>query len=144
MKHAKWEKKKFSGMEVFDKTLGVVGLGKIGSVVSERAIGLGMNVIAYDPFLSEDQAKQMGIRIGSLDEVFKEADIITLHVPLTDETRGVINAKNIAKMRNGVRIVNCSRGPVINEDDLATRSTGQSRGSGNRCLFGGASRQRPD
>ena len=119
MKQAKWEKKKFSGMEIFNKTLGVVGLGKIGSVVSDRAMGLGMHVIAYDPFLSEEQAKQMGIRVGSLDEVFKEADIITLHVPLTDETRGVINAKNIAKMRNGVRIVNCSRGPVINEDDLA-------------------------
>ena len=73
MKQAKWEKKKFSGMEIFNKTLGVVGLGKIGSVVSDRAMGLGMNVIAYDPFLSEEQAKQMGIRIGSLDEVFKEA-----------------------------------------------------------------------
>jgi D-3-phosphoglycerate dehydrogenase len=119
MKQAKWEKKKFSGMEVFNKTLGVIGLGKIGSVVSDRAMGLGMNVIAYDPFLSEEQAKQMGIRLGSLDEVFKEADIITLHVPLTDDTRGLINAKNIAKMRKGVRIVNCSRGPVVNEDDLA-------------------------
>ena len=105
MKQAKWEKKKFSGMEIFNKTLGVVGLGKIGSLFQTRAMGLGMNVIAYDPFLSEEQAKQMGIRVGSLDEVFKEADIITLHVPLTDETRGVINAKNIAKMRNGVRTV---------------------------------------
>ncbi len=119
MKQAKWEKKKFSGMEIFNKTLGVIGLGKIGSVVSDRAKGLGMHVIAYDPFLSEEQAKQMGIRIASLDEVFKEADIITLHVPLTDDTRGLINAKNIGKMRDGVRIVNCSRGPVINEDDLA-------------------------
>ncbi|MEI7449861.1 MAG: phosphoglycerate dehydrogenase [Desulfomonile sp.] len=119
MKQGKWEKKKFSGTEVFNKTLGVIGLGKIGSVVSDRAIGLGMQVIAYDPFLSEDQAKQMGVRLGSLDEVFKEADFITLHVPLTDETRGLINCKNIGKMRDGVRIINCSRGPVVNEEDLA-------------------------
>ncbi|MFH1113005.1 MAG: phosphoglycerate dehydrogenase [Pseudomonadota bacterium] len=119
MKEGKWEKKKFGGTEVLNKTLGVVGLGKIGAVVADRAAGLGMNILAYDPFLSEDQAKQMGVRLGTLDEVFKEADFITLHVPLTDETRGLINAKNIAKMRDGVRIVNCSRGPVVNEDDLA-------------------------
>lgn len=119
MKDGKWEKKKFAGTEVFDKTLGVIGLGQIGSVVADRAIGLGMHVIAYDPFLSEDQAKQMGVRLASMDDVFKEADFITLHVPLTDDTRGLINAKNIAKMRDGVRIVNCSRGPVVKEDDLA-------------------------
>ncbi|MBI4964384.1 MAG: phosphoglycerate dehydrogenase [Desulfomonile tiedjei] len=119
MKDGKWEKKKFSGTEVFNKNLGIIGLGKIGSVVAERAMGLGMNVIAYDPFLSEDQAKQMGVRLGTVDDVFKDADFITLHVPLTEETKGLINAKNIAKMRKGVRIINCSRGPVINEDDLA-------------------------
>jgi len=119
MKDGKWEKKKFSGTEVFNKTLGVVGLGKIGSVVADRAMGLGMKVIAYDPFLSEDQAKQMGIRLGTLDDVFHSADFITLHVPLTDDTRGLINAANIAKMRDGVRIINCSRGPVVNEEDLA-------------------------
>jgi D-3-phosphoglycerate dehydrogenase len=119
MKQGKWEKKKFGGTEVLHKTLGVVGLGKIGAVVADRAAGLGMNIIAYDPFLSEDQAKQMGVRLGSLDEVFKEADFITLHVPLTDETRGLINSVNIAKMKDGVRIVNCSRGPVVNEEDLA-------------------------
>lgn len=119
MKQGKWEKKKFSGTEIFNKTLGVVGLGKIGSVVADRAMGLGMNVIAYDPFLSEEQAKQLGIRLGTLDQVFQEADFITLHVPLTDETRALINAGNIAKMKDGVRIVNCSRGPVVNEEDLA-------------------------
>jgi D-3-phosphoglycerate dehydrogenase len=119
MKEAKWEKKKFQGTEIFNKTLGVIGLGKIGSVVSDRAIGLGMKIIAYDPFLSEEQAKQMGIKLGTLDEIFKEADFITLHVPLTDETRALINQKNIAKMKDGVRIVNCSRGPVVNEEDLA-------------------------
>ncbi|HMK35218.1 MAG TPA: phosphoglycerate dehydrogenase [Desulfomonilaceae bacterium] len=119
MKGGKWEKKKFSGTEIFNKTLGVVGLGKIGSVVADRARGLGMNVIAYDPFLSEDQAKQMGVRLGTLDEVMREADFITLHVPLTPETRGLINKENLAKMRDGVRIINCSRGAVVNEDDLA-------------------------
>lgn len=119
MKQGKWEKKKFSGTEIYNKTLGVVGLGKIGSVVADRAIGLGMQVMAYDPFLSEEQAKQMGIKLGSMDEVFREADFITFHVPLTDDTRGLVNAKNIAKMRDGVRIVNCSRGPVVNEEDLA-------------------------
>ncbi len=119
MKEGKWDKKKFSGAEIFNKTLGIVGLGKIGSVVADRAMGLGMSVIAYDPFLSEDQARQMGIKLGTVDDVFKESDIITLHVPLTNDTRGIINAKNIAKMKKGVRIVNCSRGPVVNEDDLA-------------------------
>ncbi|MGB9616941.1 MAG: phosphoglycerate dehydrogenase [Desulfomonilaceae bacterium] len=119
MKQGKWEKKKFSGTEIFNKTLGIIGLGKIGSVVADRAVGLGMNVIAYDPFLSEEQAKQMGIKLESLDNVLAQSHFITLHVPLTDETRGLINAANIAKMRDGVRIINCSRGPVVNEDDLA-------------------------
>jgi len=119
MKEGKWEKKKFSGTEILNKTLGVVGLGKIGTVVADRAAGLGMNILAYDPFLSEDQAKQLGVRCASLDEVFRESDFITLHVPLTEETRNLISAKNIAKMRTGVRIINCSRGPVVNEDDLA-------------------------
>jgi D-3-phosphoglycerate dehydrogenase / 2-oxoglutarate reductase len=119
MKQGKWEKKKFSGTEIFNKTLGVIGLGKIGAVVADRAMGLGMHVIAYDPFLSEEQAKQMGVRLATLDQAFQEADFITLHVPLTDETRGLINAKNIAKMKDGIRIINCSRGPVVNEEDLA-------------------------
>ncbi len=119
MKEGKWEKKKFGGTEICNKTLGVIGLGKVGSIVADRAVGLGMRVIGYDPFLSEDQAKQMGLRLGSLDEVFKEADFITLHVPLNDDTRGLIGTRNIEKMKTGVRIINCARGPVINEEDLA-------------------------
>jgi len=119
MKAAKWEKKKFGGTEVFNKTLGVLGLGQVGSIVADRAMGLGMHVIGYDPLLSEERAKQMGVRLGTLDEVFREADFITLHVPLTDATRGVINAQNIAKMKDGVRIINCARGACINEEDLA-------------------------
>lgn len=119
MKAAKWEKKKFSGTEVFQKTLGVIGLGKIGAIVADRAAGLGMDVLAYDPYLSEEQAKQMGVKLASLDEIYSQSDFITLHVPLNDQTRGIICAKNIAKMKDGVRIVNCSRGLVINEDELA-------------------------
>ncbi|MGC8657987.1 MAG: phosphoglycerate dehydrogenase, partial [Desulfomonilaceae bacterium] len=119
MKQGKWEKKKFSGTEIFNKVLGIIGLGKIGAVVADRAMGLGMKVIAYDPFLSVDQAKQMGVKLGTIDDVFRESDLITFHVPLTDETRGLVKAKNIAKMKNGVRLINCSRGAVVNEEDLA-------------------------
>lgn len=119
MKAGKWEKKKFGGTEVYNKVLGVVGLGKVGSIVADRAHGLGMRVIAYDPILSEDQAKQMGVTLVSLDRIFQESDFITFHVPLTDETRGIVNKENIAKMKDGVRIINCARGPVINEEDLA-------------------------
>lgn len=119
MKAGKWEKKKFGGTEVYNKTLGVVGLGQIGSIVADRAAGLGMNVIGYDPLLSEERAAEMGVRLVPLEELFKESDFITLHVPLTDETRSLINAQNIAKMKDGVRIINCSRGLVVNDDDLA-------------------------
>jgi D-3-phosphoglycerate dehydrogenase len=119
LKAGLWEKKKFGGTEVYGKTLGVVGLGKIGAIVADRATGLEMNVVAYDPILSEDQAKQCGARLASLDEVFAEADFLTFHVPLTDHTREMVNKDNIAKMKDGVRIINCSRGPVINEEDLA-------------------------
>lgn len=119
MQAGKWEKKKFGGTEIFNKKLGVVGLGQIGSIVANRAGGLGMNVIAYDPYISEEKAQQMGVKLGSLEDIFRESDFITLHVPLTDDTRALINTKNIAKMKDGVRIINCSRGPVLNEDDLA-------------------------
>lgn len=119
MKGGKWEKKKFGGTEIFNKTLGVIGLGKIGSIVCDRARGLGMNCIGYDPFLSEDAAKSMGIRVGSIDDIFREADFLTLHVPLNDDTRNLIRKENIAKMKDGVRIINCARGPVIVEEDLA-------------------------
>jgi D-3-phosphoglycerate dehydrogenase len=119
MKNGKWEKKRFSGSEVFNKTLGIVGLGQIGKIVADRAMGLGMNVIGYDPFLSSEQARQLGIRKLDLDEVFEQSDFITFHVPLTDETRGIVNAANMAKMKDGVRIINCARGPVVNEHDLA-------------------------
>ena len=118
MKAGKWEKKKFMGVELYHKTLGVVGLGNIGGQVARKALGLEMNVIAYDPFLSEETAKASGIRKVSLDELFRQADFITVHTPLTPETKGVINAKTIATMKDGVRIINCARGGIINEQDL--------------------------
>lgn len=118
MKAGKWEKKKFMGVELFNKTLGIIGLGNIGSQVAKKAIGLEMSVIAYDPFLSEDMANSMGIRKVSLEQLFSESDFITIHSPLTAETKDLINAESISKMKKEVRIVNCARGGIINEADL--------------------------
>lgn len=118
MKTGKWEKKKFMGVELFNKTLGIVGLGAIGGQVAKKAQGLEMNIIAYDPFLSEEKAQTMGIRKGSLDEIFAESDFITIHSPMTPETKGLINVNTIAKMKDGVRIINCARGGIVNEQDL--------------------------
>jgi D-3-phosphoglycerate dehydrogenase len=118
MKAGKWEKKKFMGVELFNKTLGIVGLGAIGSEVAKKAQGLEMNIIAYDPFLSEEKAETMGIKKGSLDEIFAESDFITIHSPMTPETKNLINVNTIAKMKNGVRIINCARGGIVNEHDL--------------------------
>lgn len=118
MKSGKWEKKKFMGVELFNKTLGIIGLGNIGSQVAKKAQGLEMNVIAYDPFLNEAMAKKMGIRGVSLDELIAEADFITIHSPLTAETKNLISTKTISKMKEGVRIINCARGGVVNEQDL--------------------------
>jgi len=114
----KWEKNRFMGVEITGKTLGVIGCGNIGSVVAMRAIGLKMHVVAYDPFLSEDRAEELGVEKVDLDELFARADFITLHTPLTDKTRNIINAGAIAKMKDGVRIINCARGGLIVEADL--------------------------
>ncbi len=118
MKEGKWEKKKFTGVELFRKTLGIVGLGQIGKQVAIRAQGLEMNVIAFDPFLDEAQASDMGVESVSVEEIFKRADFITFHTPLTAETRNLVNAKSIKTMKPGVRLINCARGGIINEDDL--------------------------
>ena len=103
MKDKKWEKKKFMGNEIFGKTLGLIGLGRIGTEVAKRLISFGMKVVAYDPFASGDIAKSYGIDLTSLDEVFKQSDYISIHSPLTDDTRAMINSANIAKMKEGVR-----------------------------------------
>lgn len=115
----KWEKSKFMGVEITGKTLGVIGCGNIGAVVASRGIGLKMKVVAFDPFLSEDRANQLGVEKVELDDLLARADFITLHTPMTDKTRGIINAEAFAKMKDGVRIVNCARGGLIVEADLA-------------------------
>ena len=118
MKAKKWEKKKFMGTEIYQKTLGIVGMGKIGSVVAERARGLAMNVIAYDPFVTAKIADRLGIEMVSLDEVFSRADFITVHTPRNKETENLINKEAFGKMKTGVRIINCARGGIVNEGDL--------------------------
>ena len=115
----KWEKSKFMGVELTAKTLGVIGAGNIGSIVCDRARGLRMKVIAYDPFLSEEKATQMGVEKVELEDLLKRADFITLHVPLTDQTRNILSAENLARTKKGVRIINCARGGLVDEAALA-------------------------
>jgi len=114
----KWEKSGFMGVELMGKTLGIFGCGNIGSAVAERAQGIKMKVVAYDPYLSPDRAVDLGVEKVELDELWERSDFISLHSPLTDATRNVINARSIAKMKKGVRIVNCARGGLIVEADL--------------------------
>jgi len=114
----KWEKNRFMGVELFAKTLGVIGCGNIGSIVADRALGLKMKVIAYDPYLSPERAVEIGVEKVELDEIFRRSDFITLHTPLTDKTRNIISRENLAKCRKGVRIVNCARGGLVDEDAL--------------------------
>lgn len=114
----KWEKSKFKGVELYNKTLGLIGCGNIGSIVADRAVGLKMNVVAFDPFLTEERAVELGVEKVELDTLFEKADFITLHVPKNDKTVGIINKDSIAKMKDGVRIINCARGGLIVEEDL--------------------------
>ncbi len=119
LKAGKWERSKFKGMEIYGKTLGCIGLGNIGKLVAERALGLKMNVIAYDPFLSKEAAERIGVELVSLDDLLKRSDIITIHTPLTPETKNLINKDTIEKMKKKVVLINCARGGVINENDIA-------------------------
>lgn len=114
----KWEKKKFMGAELYGKTFGVIGCGNIGSIVADRGLGLKMKVISFDPFLTEERAKDIGVEKVELDELFSRADFITIHVPKNEHTAGLINKDSIAKMKDGVRIINCARGGIIVEADL--------------------------
>jgi len=114
----KWEKAKFMGVELTGKTLGVVGCGNVGSVVADRAIGLKMKVVAYDPFLSPERAVALGVEKVELDELLARADFITLHTPLTEATRNIIDAKALARTKQGVRLINCARGGLVVEADL--------------------------
>jgi len=114
----KWEKNRFMGVELTNKTLGLIGAGNIGSIVADRALGLKMKVVAYDPFLTPERAVELGVEKVTLDELLARADFITLHTPLTDSTRNILSAENIAKTKKGVRIINCARGGLIDEDAL--------------------------
>lgn len=127
----KWEKKKFLGNEIQGKTLGIVGLGNIGMQVARRAKPFGVTVVAYDPFISSDAAKDRGVELVELNELYRRSDYVSLHVAATDETRGMINAESIAKMKDGVRIVNCARGELISTADLdAALENGKVAGAG--------------
>src|SRR6266516_1495419 len=114
----KWEKNRFMGVEITNKTLGVIGCGNVGSIVANRAIGLKMKAIAYDPFLSPEHAAELGVEKVDLAELIKRADFVTLHTPLTDKTKSIIDAKALATMKKGVRIVNCARGGLVDEQAL--------------------------
>jgi D-3-phosphoglycerate dehydrogenase len=118
MKAGKWEKKKFSGVEILNKTLGIIGIGNIGSIVANRAQGLKMKVVAYDPFITEEKASELEIELVSLDDLYKRADFISIHTPLNDDTRGLVNKDAFSKMKDGVMIMNCARGGIVDEDDL--------------------------
>jgi D-3-phosphoglycerate dehydrogenase len=119
-KAGKWEKSKFQGVEVTNKTLGLIGCGNIGAIVADRARGLRMKVMAYDPYLTVERARDLGIRrVKNLEDLYAEADFITLHVPKTEQTTGMIDKAAMSKMKKGVRIINCARGGLIVEQDLA-------------------------
>jgi D-3-phosphoglycerate dehydrogenase len=117
-KNGKWEKKRFEGIEIYNKTLGIVGYGNIGKEIAKRAIGMGMKVLAYDPYVTSTSIA--GVKLTNLDEVITTSDFVTLNCPKTDETKGLINAKTIETMKDGVGIINCSRGGIIDETALKT------------------------
>ena len=118
LKAGRWERKKFQGNEVFGKTLGIIGLGSIGRQVAQRSKPFGMEVVAYDPFVSSDAAKDCGVELLDLDPLLERADYISLHLSLTPETKRIINAETIAKMKDGARVINCARGELIDTSSL--------------------------
>ena len=119
VKAGEWKRSQFVGTELLGKTLGLIGLGRIGREVAKRCQSFGMNVIGYDPFASEEYAKTFQITLATLEEIYKKADYISVHVPLNDSTRNLFNAQTLAKLKPGVRLINCARGGIINEKDLA-------------------------
>lgn len=119
MVSGKWDRKLYQGLEVFGKTLGILGMGRIGSEFARRATAFGMRVLAYDPFLTEARARSLGVElVADVDAIYQDADFITVHLPVTDQTRQMLNADAFAKMKPGVRLINCARGEIINEADL--------------------------
>ena len=119
MQKGEWNRKQYVGVELRNKTLGVIGMGRIGSGVAKRAMAFDMNVIAYDPYINEDRAKDLGVTVGTLEDVITKSDFITVHMPLTPDTKGMIGMEQMKKMKKGVRLVNCARGGIIVEEDLA-------------------------
>lgn len=118
LKSGKWERKNFMGVEIYGKTLGIIGFGRIGGEVAKRAASFNMKVLTFDPFLSKEKAEELGVESVDLSAIWEKADYITVHTPLTDETRNIINKDTIGKMKQGVRIINCARGGIVNEKDL--------------------------
>ena len=119
LKNGKWERSKWEGVELHGKTLGVIGLGKIGALVAQRAMAFGMRIVAYDPYISEQRARHMGIELVDLDTLLAQSDFITIHLPKNKETTNLLNAESLKKAKKGVRIVNVARGGIVNEADLA-------------------------
>ena len=118
LKKKEWKRSRFMGVELNEKTLGILGLGRIGREVTKRATALGMHIVGYDPFIGKEKAAQFGVDSMSVEELFRVSDVITVHTPLIKETRHLINAKSIATMKDGVRIINCARGGIIDEKAL--------------------------
>ncbi len=119
LREGRWDRKQFQGMELHGKTLGILGLGKIGTLVAQRASSFGMHIIAYDPYISDERARRLGVELMPLVDVFATADVLTVHLPRTADTENIINAESIAAMKDGVRIINVARGGIVNEADLA-------------------------
>ncbi|MHB1087827.1 MAG: phosphoglycerate dehydrogenase [Acidimicrobiales bacterium] len=119
LKNGKWERSKWEGVELHGKTLGIVGLGKIGALVAQRAMAFGMRLVAYDPYIGEERARHMGIELMSLDSLLAQSDFITIHLPRNKETTNLLNAESLKKTKQGVRIINVARGGIVNEADLA-------------------------
>ncbi|MDD1698642.1 MAG: phosphoglycerate dehydrogenase, partial [Methanoregula sp.] len=118
LKKKEWKRSRFMGVELNEKVLGIVGFGRIGRELAKRAIAMDMKCVAYDPFISRERAAQLGVEMMSVEDLFRIADIITVHTPLIAETKHLINAKSIATMKDGVRIINCARGGIIDEKAL--------------------------
>jgi D-3-phosphoglycerate dehydrogenase len=131
MKAGKWDKKSFSGMELLGKTLGLVGIGNVGSIVGRHARALGMKVVAVDPFVTAESAAAMGFRLAEFEEVIRSADFVSIHSPRTEQTKGLFNAKTFAQMKKGVFLINCARGGIVVEKDLiAALDNGTVKGAG--------------
>jgi D-3-phosphoglycerate dehydrogenase len=130
MRQGIWEKKKFMGVEIAGKTLGVIGLGNIGRQAAERGVGLKMSVIGYDPIVKSETGLPAGVKLASLDDVITKSDFITLHVPLTTDTKDLFNAATFARMKKGSFLINCARGGIVNETDvLEALKSGQLAGA---------------